>query len=188
MIVKEDFMMKCKKCGEELEKGTKACPKCGKKQKTLGKTIISILIIIFAVNIGFTIFMNIAESIAYSKMTPEEKIEYDNKKKIAEEEKAKQKFEKDLEYIYSIDNSNYVYEIIKSHVKENLKSPATADFPPKKKIRIVKNKDTYIVQGYVDSQNSFGATIRTKYSAEIQQIGKDMDEDNFVIKSCNLLE
>ena len=180
--------MKCKKCGEEIKKGTKVCLKCGKKQKGIGKVILTILVIFFAVDIGFTIFKNVVDSVAYSKMSPEEKLEYDSKKKIAEEEKAKQKFEKDLEYIYSIDDSNYVYEIIKSHVKENLKSPATADFPPKKKIRIVKNKDTYIIQGYVDSQNSFGATIRTKYSAEIQQIGKDMDEDNFVIKSCNFLE
>ncbi|MCR5045005.1 MAG: zinc ribbon domain-containing protein [Treponema sp.] len=181
-------MMKCKKCGEELEKGTKVCPKCGKKQKTLGKTIISILIIIFAVNIGFTIFMNIAESIAYSKMTPEEKIEYDNKKKIAEEEKAKKQAEKNLDYIYDIDNSYYAYELIKSHVKGKLKSPSTAKFPSKTEVKITKNKDTYIIQGYVDSQNSFGATVRTKYIAEIQQIGKDMEEKNFLIKLCDFYE
>ena len=178
--------MKCKKCGEEIEKGTKVCPKCGKKQKRVGKIILTILILFFSVKIGFTILMNIVDFVAYSKMSPEEKMEYDNKKKIAEEEKAKKQAEKDLEYIYEIDNSYYAYELIKSHVKEKLKSPSTAKFPSK--IKITKNKDTYIIQGYVDSQNSFGATVRTKYIAEIQQIGKDMKEDNFLIKLCDFYE
>ena len=180
--------MKCKKCGEEIEKGTKVCPKCGKMQKSVGKIILTILVIFIAVDIGFTIFMNVVDSIAYSKMSPEEKLEYDNKKKIAEEEKAKKQAEKDLEYIYDIDNSYYAYELIKNYVKENLKSPSTAKFPSKQEVEITKNKDTYIIRGYVDSENSFGATVRTKYIAEIQQIGKDMDKDNFLIKSCDFYE
>ncbi len=180
--------MKCKKCGEEIEKGTKVCPKCGKKQKTLGKKIITILVIIFAVNIGFTIFMNVVDSIAYSKMTPEEKLEYDNKKKIAEEEKAKKQAEEDLKYIYDTDNSSYAYALITDYVKDKLKSPSTAKFPSKSGVKISKNNDTYIIQGYVDSQNSFGATIRTKYIAEIKQIGKEIEKNNFIINSFNFLE
>lgn len=180
--------MKCKKCGEEIEKGTKICPKCGKKQKSVGKIILTIVIIFIALDVGFSIFMNAVDSVEYSKMTPEEKIEYDNKKKIAEEEKAIKQKEQDLKYIYETDNSYYVYELIKDYVRENLKSPKTAKFPSKTGIKIVKNKDMYIIQGYVDSQNSFGATIRTKYIAEIQQTGKAMEKNNFVIKSCNFLE
>lgn len=180
--------MKCKKCGEEIKKGTKVCPKCGKKQKGIGKVILTILVIFFAVDIGFTIFKNVVDSVAYSKMSPEEKLEYDSKKKIAEEEKAKKQAEKNLEYIYNTDYSDYAYELIKNNVKENLKSPSTAKFPSKKEVKITKNKDTYIIRGYVDSQNSFGATVRTKYFAEIQQIGKDMDKNNFLIKLCDFYE
>lgn len=49
-------------------------------------------------------------------------------------------------------------------VKQNLKSPSTAKFctMPEATIRNSKNND-WSVSGWVDAQNSFGGTIRTKF-------------------------
>jgi hypothetical protein len=50
-------------------------------------------------------------------------------------------------------------------VKDRLKAPATADFP----WDAVRTKELgscrFQVEAYVDAQNSFGAMIRTRYSA-----------------------
>jgi len=63
--------------------------------------------------------------------------------------------------------------MMENSVKARLKSPATADFPfwDKKEPRQYKiNGDSnchYIVTGYVDSQNGFGAMIRSNYQGTI---------------------
>lgn len=53
-------------------------------------------------------------------------------------------------------------------VKKQLKSPASAKFPPISQATIMKVKDSvYWVSAYVDAQNSFGALIRQEYSGTI---------------------
>ncbi|WP_339897884.1 hypothetical protein [uncultured Gilvimarinus sp.] len=58
------------------------------------------------------------------------------------------------------------------YVKKQLKSPSTADFPPPMNgsdVTVNYQGDCrHKVWAYVDSQNSFGATIRTKYYMELQ--------------------
>ena len=61
-----------------------------------------------------------------------------------------------------------------SFVKKHLKSPSTAEFPYYNRVKNnVKYLGTnkYKIDSYVDSQNSFGATIRTNYSCTIIFIG-----------------
>ncbi|NQT78011.1 MAG: zinc ribbon domain-containing protein [Bacteroidetes bacterium] len=61
-----------------------------------------------------------------------------------------------------------------SFVKKHLKSPSTADFPYYNKVENnVKYLGTnkYKIESWVDSQNSFGATIRTKFSCTIIFVG-----------------
>ncbi len=68
------------------------------------------------------------------------------------------------------------YVASQEFVKKLLKSPATADFPS-----ITDNEVTINYQGdcrlkvfaYVDSQNSFGALIRSGYYAELKKIRSD---------------
>jgi len=67
-----------------------------------------------------------------------------------------------------------------SFVKKNLKSPGTADFPGVTDTDYAKTKtisDTrpwkYKVTGVVDSQNGFGATVRTDYACTVST--KDND-------------
>jgi len=61
-----------------------------------------------------------------------------------------------------------------SFVKKQLKSPSTAEFPYYNKVENnVKYLGTnkYKIESWVDSQNSFGATIRTNFSCTIIFIG-----------------
>ena len=57
-------------------------------------------------------------------------------------------------------------------VKEVLKSPSTAKFPNIYEWGFSKEKNIVTVQGYVDSQNSFGAELRSKFQFVI-----DSDSD-----------
>jgi len=56
-------------------------------------------------------------------------------------------------------------------VKQRLKSPSTAEFPPTSTATVKKTPNgTYIVSSYVDSQNAFGATLRSNWVAEIRYL------------------
>ena len=63
-------------------------------------------------------------------------------------------------------------------VKRHLKSPSTADFGGWRQTAdncvtdLGKNK--YLVEGWVDSENSFGATVRTSFSVKVEHAGDDM--------------
>ena len=56
-------------------------------------------------------------------------------------------------------------------VKNNLKSPTTAEFNTKASVSSY-NDTTFIVSGTVDSQNGFGAMIRSNYSCIITFTGR----------------
>lgn len=54
-----------------------------------------------------------------------------------------------------------------SVVSGKLKSPSTAEFCSKSSATIKKVGDTWTVSGYVDAQNSFGATLRNDFTVKI---------------------
>lgn len=57
-------------------------------------------------------------------------------------------------------------------VKQRLKAPSTAKFAPGRESAVAILPDgNYAVQSWVDSQNSFGAMIRTKYIAVLKPMG-----------------
>lgn len=61
-------------------------------------------------------------------------------------------------------------------VTRRLKSPSTAKFPRMATdgVRVTRSSEcTFLVSSYVDSQNSFGATTRTKYLLEAKYNSKD---------------
>lgn len=61
-------------------------------------------------------------------------------------------------------------------VKLHLKSPATAQFSPWPDTVIIgTNTGPWDVTGYVDSQNSFGALLRSNYSCRIQYDGSKIE-------------
>ena len=55
-----------------------------------------------------------------------------------------------------------IYQIFCNQVKNGLKAPTTAVFCKDYELLVKENKGTYYVSGWVDSQNSFGAMIRTQ--------------------------
>lgn len=57
---------------------------------------------------------------------------------------------------------NYI-EKTKLNVKNILKSPTTAKFPNSSDWKYTKKNKIIIIQGYVDSQNAFGAMIRSDF-------------------------
>jgi uncharacterized protein YgiM (DUF1202 family) len=72
------------------------------------------------------------------------------------------------------DNSIGAWTIVTMAVKESLISPRTAKFPwggPSE--HVTRNGQVYTVKSYVDSQNAFGAMIRTHFIAKVEQTSKD---------------
>ena len=60
-------------------------------------------------------------------------------------------------------------------VEQRLKSPGTAEYGWQRADECVTDmgEGEYLVQGWVDSQNSFGATVRAKFSLRVQYIGNE---------------
>lgn len=69
-----------------------------------------------------------------------------------------------------IDNKSAYYSIAKEIVESALKAPSTAEFPSifSDDIKMQRNKDIVAVQSYVDSQNSFGAMIRSEWIVQFK--------------------
>jgi hypothetical protein len=65
---------------------------------------------------------------------------------------------------YSIPDKYDAYIMMEKFVKEKLKSPKTAEFEPISTITFKNEGNVWAFVGYVDSQNSFGALIRTNFS------------------------
>ncbi|WML35344.1 hypothetical protein [Clostridium sp. OS1-26] len=59
-------------------------------------------------------------------------------------------------------------------VKSVLKSPSTAKFPNILEWKFAKNKEKIIVQSYVDSQNSFGAEVRSEFRITLSPDGNSV--------------
>lgn len=76
----------------------------------------------------------------------------------------------------SIDRNdqNSYYIIAKDIVTSCLKNPKSADFPSivtsAQEIGMQKDGDIIVVQSYVDAQNSFGATVRSKWLVQFRVI------------------
>ena len=63
-----------------------------------------------------------------------------------------------------------ILAVVKPVVCAQLKSPASAQFPTEL-ISIVCNRDMeYHVEGFVDSQNSYGAMLRNDFTADVSVV------------------
>lgn len=66
---------------------------------------------------------------------------------------------------------SYAAVYCRNIVESSLKAPKTAEFPWG--LSAVFSDGAYVVNSYVDSQNSFGALIRTHYRCELEHSGTD---------------
>ena len=65
-------------------------------------------------------------------------------------------------------------------VKNKLKSPASAKFCKHKEYTITRSGNTWTIKGYVDAQNSFGATLRNTFTVRITFTSSN----KYTIDSC----
>ena len=88
-------------------------------------------------------------------------------------------FSPDSEYSNTEDKGDLTMACImaENYVTPNLKSPGSAEFQGCQKQKyggatvIYDGDGLYFVHGYVDSQNSFGAMLRTTYFVELKDMG-----------------
>ena len=75
------------------------------------------------------------------------------------------------------DNATMAYLMMEDFVKQRLKSPKSADFPGffdgrYNHVKYLGNQK-YLIDSYVDAQNSFGAIIRNNFIGKIEQTSRD---------------
>lgn len=73
------------------------------------------------------------------------------------------------------DNRVEALVYMQSYVKDQLKAPGTAKFPGSTDpdTQVLKSGTKYTVMSWVDSQNSFGALIRSPYVGSVRQVAPD---------------
>lgn len=75
-----------------------------------------------------------------------------------------------LEQLSGTITNQDVYLMSQKFVKEQLVSPASAQFPSINNAKIIKkNMNTWLVVSYVDSQNRFGAMLRNYYACTLAE-------------------
>lgn len=67
------------------------------------------------------------------------------------------------------------YQACERAVESSLKAPGTADFSGPLGSDITANGDTYKVSGYVDSENGFGANLRSNFTCTVRDTGDNWD-------------
>ena len=85
-----------------------------------------------------------------------------------------------------MDNSSMAYVMMQNFVKDRLRIPGSAKFEliTEPDCQIEKGGFEYKISSWVDSQNSFGAMIRTRFFGTIRQI----DRDNWGLVSLDFFE
>lgn len=97
-----------------------------------------------------------------------EKDEYNSKMKEIVEERKRYRGSDNVNNSSYLTNNEAVYASQK-FVKRKLKSPSTADFQPIFQAKVKRENNTYTINSYVDSQNGFGATIRSNYIVKLKR-------------------
>ena len=155
-------LVACKECGKEVSKKAKVCPHCGFKPKRT--SLFTWLVMIF---VAVPIVIGIIST--FIEKTPEQ---YAAERQRSSESQRKA----------------YASVIAERAIKAQLKAPSTADFSGLFDTQVAHLKDggpnKWIVKGYVDAQNSFGAKIRNNYQVVVEfEEGKD---DNARVLSAEL--
>jgi len=134
--------------------------------KALLIILLPVLLIAFIVSLGKNV--DLEPTLHYTAQT---KQEHEAQQKQIKDHRAKQQKEKEERFVQTCKSKDIEAGLFGQYfVESQLKAPATADFPFGDKARLVgQNKPDciYRYNSYVDSQNSFGANIRTKFNLKI---------------------
>lgn len=63
------------------------------------------------------------------------------------------------------------YRVCRDAMRDRLKAPATAEFQSAYEAAITQQDTYYFVESWVDSENAFGALLRTHYTCTVQHVG-----------------
>ena len=97
---------------------------------------------------------------------------YDRLKNSDYNKKARKSFEKMLSKTYAEMQLTEAQEAIlfsQAYHQLLLKNPATSKFPDFDEYDVEKTEATYIIKGFCDSTNSYGAQIREKHEYEVHK-------------------
>jgi hypothetical protein len=72
---------------------------------------------------------------------------------------------------YDHPTNEMAYSVSQEFVKDFLKSPASAQFGSECKVMVEDDQKTYHITAYVDSQNAFGAMLRTNFMIKLKYVG-----------------
>lgn len=150
-------LINCPECKKEISDTAPSCPNCGyimksnsekkhsiKKKTTTRKTGCGTIIFALLIVISLTILLSTLSN-------DEDNSENQND---------------------SVDHSELLaYTYAEDFVKKRLKAPATAEFPKtREKINHTTNygEGKYKIRSWVDSQNGFGALIRSSFNCTIE--------------------
>jgi uncharacterized protein YxeA len=116
----------------------------------------------------------IAAFITAVTSSPEEKKARNERiKQLEQREKLEEKAEKEKELKEEEEKNRKNYSKMnallesQAYIKDQLKSPGSAEFDSSLDGVVQTNDTTFTVKSYVDSQNGYGALLRTHYSCKI---------------------
>lgn len=85
------------------------------------------------------------------------------------------------------DFAEKAHVISQQFVSDNLKAPATADYPLTCNNTFYLKDSTFMVKACVDSQNEFGAKVRSDYECKLKYKGGDWaDRNNWELLLLNV--
>ena len=85
------------------------------------------------------------------------------------------------------DNKSLAYVVAREEIRRQLKSPSTAVFPRhyEQGVAVARLQDnSFAISSYVDSQNSFGAQLRSRWVANVS----GTNSSNMVVNTSRVLD
>ena len=142
-------LTECKDCGHTVSIRAKTCPSCGvdkpgEKDPTFGEMILGLLVLAAIIG-GVYYWFSTRES---EQQTPQQVQREINLKRMAA-----------------------ATLTARDAISDALKAPSTATFSDYDETEVGRLKGTenqWVVRGYVDAENSFGAKIRTNYQVIVE--------------------
>ncbi len=146
----------CKDCGQQISIRAPTCPRCGTLNPGVPEAKPSLFGCIFSILmlVGFGYLLYWSYNTIFPTLTP---AELENR----QQEQAQQ----DRDRLPENRNAQ-AYFMTRTTINTLLVAPATAEFSSRGNTEIGRlsgTEDQWLVRGYVDSENSFGAKIRSNY-------------------------
>lgn len=157
----------CKDCGHSVSKRANTCPHCGVRNPGNTTSMLTQLLVF-----GLVLWVGTPIII--------ERLETDTGNSGGDSNQQRS----------SISRESSARIIAKREVTKKLIAPSTADFSGYADTQIGllygRGEDVWIVKGYVDAQNTFGAMIRSTY--EVVIVFEEGTSDSYKVESADLWE